>query len=99
MLLACNKRNILPENTTVQSAATHELMVSTDYLHFNSYGQSLSIGGSNGQPTTVASKVQKYDSVMPNFGVRSIDYRTKTATKFVPLVERLSLSTALGDNQ
>lgn len=97
ILLACNKRNLLPEATSVQSSATHELMISTDYLHFNSYGQSLSTGGSNGQPTTIVSKVQKYDSVMPNFGVRSIDYKTKTATKFVPLVEKLSRSTALGE--
>jgi len=97
VLLACNKRNILPEGTTVQSSATNELMISTDYLHFNSYGQSLSIGGTNRTPTTVSSTFQKYDSVMPNLGVRSLDYGLKTPTKFVPLVEKVSRNTVMGE--
>jgi len=97
ILLACNKRNILPEGTSVHSSATNELMISTDYLHFNSYGQSLSIGGANRTPTTVVSTVQKYDSVMANLGVRSVDYGTKTPTKFVPLIEKLSAATVLGE--
>ena len=91
-LLACNKRDVLLKQSSVQSA-TKKLTINTDYLHFNSYGQSLALGGGGmfyDGPFNVVSTVQKYDSVMPNLGARSVDYAGETATDFAPLVETVS---------
>jgi hypothetical protein len=68
ILLACNKRDILPKQSVVQSSAISDLMINTNYLHFNSYGQSLAVGGTNNQPSSVVSIMQRYDSVMPDLG-------------------------------
>src|SRR5947207_14111299 len=99
-LLACNKRDVLLKQSSVQSSATNNLTINTDYLHFNSYGQSLALGGGGmfyDGPFNVVSAVQKYDSVMPNLGARSMDYGGHTATDFAPLVEKVSPNGGMGE--
>lgn len=96
-LLSCSKvGKFLQTGGVAKSAIPNSL--NTDFVHFNSYGQSLSIGGTGSKPTTVSSIVQKYDSVMPNLGVRTADYAGKSKpTSFVPLVEKLSPDGTMGE--
>lgn len=61
----------------------------TDITHFNSYGQSLAIGGSGSATATAYSIKQQYDSVMFNLGVRSRSFN-KMPVSFSPLVETIS---------
>jgi hypothetical protein len=57
----------------------------------------LSIGGEAGKPAYVVSDTQKFNSVMPNLGVRSLNYPKQTPTFFVPLIEQLNANGTFGE--
>lgn len=94
MFFSCTKTNT--SNSINANNVSHQV-IETDYLGFDSYGQSLSIGGDAGKTAYLASTIQKFNSVMPNLGVRSLDYPKLIPTSFVPLVEQLNANGTMGE--
>jgi hypothetical protein len=100
LLFACKKEDTALKTGNISKQTTDTLTTdtsTTEFLGFDSYGQSLSIGGDAGKLAYVVSTTQKYNSVMPNLGVRSLDYPKQKATSFVPLIEQLSTSGTFGE--
>ena len=96
-LVSCSKEGKILRSAPLMQPSVQDF-TSTDFINFNSYGQSLAVGGDAGKLAQVTTVVQKYDSVMPNLGVRSMNYPKKsTATSFVPLIEQLSADSTMGE--
>jgi hypothetical protein len=95
LLFACKKEDVVLTSGNISNLTAET--VTTDFLGFDSYGQSLSVGGDAGQPAYVVSTIQKYDNVMPNLGVRSLDYPKQKATSFIPLIEALNSNGTMGE--
>jgi hypothetical protein len=95
-LISCTKKDGLLSSIKSFSYSNDSAQLS-DIVGIDFYGQSLTVGGDNSKPNSVISITQEYNSLMPNLGVRSIDYLKGKATSFVPLVEHLSVNGTMGE--
>ncbi|MEP6465516.1 MAG: hypothetical protein ABJB05_04390 [Parafilimonas sp.] len=96
LLISCTKRDN-SFNIVKSFSYANDSIQFTDFVGIDSYGQSLSIGGDNNLPNSVVSVTPEYNSVMPDLGVRSLDYPNKKPMAFVPLVEHLNAAGNLGE--
>ncbi len=100
LLFACKKEDTALKTGNISKQTTDTLTTdtsTTEFLGFDSYGQSLSVGGDAGKVAYVVSSTQKYNSVMPNLGVRSIEYKKQVPVSFVPLIEQVSSDGTFGE--
>ncbi len=76
-------------NDKISSSTENNVTATTDFIGYNSYGQSLAVGGSGSSLATIL-PLQQTNAVMFNLGVRTIDYIGSIPTSFVPLAENIS---------
>jgi hypothetical protein len=96
LLISCSKKDDRL-NSVRSFTHSNDSVEFTDIVAFDSYGQSLAVGGDANRPNSVVSVTPAYNSIMPNLGVRSSDYGQRKFTSFVPLVERLSSDGKMGE--
>jgi len=94
---SCEKGIIFHTSLTNYSKSNDIVATDTIYGVFG-YGQSLIVGGDGSLQNAVISTTQQYNSLMFNLGVRSLDFKVgSTPSSFVPLVEKLSNNTVMGE--